>query len=79
MVTVAGDAPSLDICGLGERPPCLQGATCSNVYHSLNQDVDYHCDCPVGYIGHNCETAGKLPPKLLKLLRLLFNLFPVLL
>ncbi|XP_022082302.1 mucin-2-like isoform X2 [Acanthaster planci] len=54
--TATGDAPALNICSLGERPPCQQGAQCSNAYHSLDQDVDYYCACPVGFIGHNCET-----------------------
>ncbi|XP_038068280.1 mucin-3A-like isoform X2 [Patiria miniata] len=59
--TPTGSAPALDICNLGERPPCRQGAQCSNAFHSLNSDVDYFCACPVGYLGHNCETTISSP------------------
>jgi hypothetical protein len=55
--TPTSDVPALDICNQGVRPPCEQGAQCSNAYHSFDQDVDYYCDCPSGYIGHNCETS----------------------
>ncbi|XP_033626661.1 uncharacterized protein LOC117289582 isoform X28 [Asterias rubens] len=53
--------PSLDICSITTRPACEQGARCLNDYHSYDADVDYFCDCPVGYIGHNCETSSINP------------------
>ncbi|XP_033625807.1 mucin-17-like isoform X2 [Asterias rubens] len=56
-----GDSPALDICNKAERPPCRQGAVCSNTFHSIDQDVDYFCACPVGYSGHNCQTESVDP------------------
>ncbi|XP_071785176.1 uncharacterized protein [Asterias amurensis] len=56
-----GDSPALDICNKAERPPCRQGAVCSNTFHSIDQDVDYFCTCPVGYSGHNCQTESVDP------------------
>ena len=35
------------------------GGTCHNAYHDYDGDIDYYCDCPVGFIGHNCETTCK--------------------
>ncbi|XP_038068270.1 uncharacterized protein LOC119737763 isoform X5 [Patiria miniata] len=55
------DNPSLDICSLPDRPPCEQGASCSNAFHSYDNDVDYICNCPIGFIGHNCETVSTNP------------------
>ncbi|XP_072051695.1 uncharacterized protein [Amphiura filiformis] len=49
--------PELDICNLGTRPPCRNGGVCFNDYHSFDQDVDYFCQCPVGFVGHNCENT----------------------
>ncbi|XP_071785173.1 uncharacterized protein [Asterias amurensis] len=56
-----GDNPTLDICVLSDTPNCEQGAPCSNTFHSFDQDVDYFCTCPVGFIGHNCETISPNP------------------
>ncbi|XP_072013269.1 uncharacterized protein [Amphiura filiformis] len=51
------DVPELDICQLTGQRMCLNGGTCWNNYHSYDQDVDYFCECPIGFIGHNCETV----------------------
>ena len=56
---VSADNPLLDICSLDDTPNCEQGAPCSNAFHSFDSDVDYLCDCPPGFIGHNCETVCK--------------------
>ncbi|XP_072018428.1 uncharacterized protein [Amphiura filiformis] len=50
------DNPDLDICNQLGRPRCDNGGVCHNAYHQYDADLDYYCDCPVGYIGHNCET-----------------------
>ncbi|XP_038066521.1 uncharacterized protein LOC119736577 [Patiria miniata] len=47
--------PLLGICELGTKPACQRGASCSNMYHNFDQDVDYICNCPNGWTGHNCE------------------------
>ncbi|XP_022082334.1 uncharacterized protein LOC110974776 isoform X2 [Acanthaster planci] len=55
------DNPSLNVCSLEDTPDCEQGATCSNAFHSFDNNVDYICNCPVGFIGHNCETISANP------------------
>ena len=49
----------LDICNKLGHPRCENFGFCHNAYHAYDGDVDYYCDCSVGYIGHNCETRGK--------------------
>ncbi|XP_033625680.1 serine-rich adhesin for platelets-like [Asterias rubens] len=45
----------LNICQLGSKPACTRGAGCFNLYHNFDQDIDYYCQCPTGWTGHNCE------------------------
>ena len=39
-----------------EPPPCDNGGTCT----AINDNTDYECDCPDGFLGDNCEIGNKL-------------------
>ncbi|XP_072172386.1 uncharacterized protein [Diadema setosum] len=58
------DQPVLDICTLeatSNGVACENGGICRNLYESLSGDVDFYCDCPLGWEGHNCETPSTNP------------------
>ncbi|XP_063960800.1 mucin-17-like [Lytechinus pictus] len=54
-------SPSLDVCSSGVEPPCQNGGTCTNMYQSFSQGMDFYCDCPIGWTGHTCETPSINP------------------
>ncbi|XP_041472953.1 hyalin isoform X45 [Lytechinus variegatus] len=54
-------SPSLDVCSTGVEPPCQNGGTCTNMYQSFSQGMDFYCGCPIGWTGHTCETPSINP------------------
>ncbi|XP_030829083.1 mucin-17 isoform X7 [Strongylocentrotus purpuratus] len=53
--------PLLDVCTIGTELACQNGGACKNMYQSFSQDMDYYCDCPIGWTGHTCETPSANP------------------